>query len=228
MTNKIISLITVFLLLTHGMSNVALSQSSTKYSVLRYNGVETHILKSSGNNIDISMESSVKSLKTRISENKGIAGINASFYNMNNRKPCGLLIINGKIISKNVYNRPYIVVGEKSYISDSNVLVPQIKSAVGGGSYLLKNGRTYITNNHFSSQFVNSRVRRTCIGIDGNGSILMVVIKGASIKQASDIMKKLNCTDAMALDGGTSSQMYYNGKYIVSSNRRVPVILITR
>lgn len=225
MIKKIISLIMTLALVLF-ISN-PISSCENKYSSMIISRVRVHVLKADARNIKIIKEQGkIKYLRTVVKENNGWGAINASFYNMNNRRPCGLLIIDGKVISKNVYNRPYIVIGDKTYISDDKEINPDIKLAVGGGSYLLKNGNKYFTNNHFSKQFTNSVVRRTCIGINKEGKVLLVVIKGANIWKCAEIMKSLGCTDALSLDGGTSSQMYYGGKYIVASNRITPVVIV--
>ena len=222
MIKRIINLIMIFSLLTI----TPVSSCEAQYYSRCFNKTKVYILESSPEKINIIKEQGkIKSLKSISKENKSLGGINASFYNMKNRHSCGLLIVNGKLISKNIYNRPYIVIGEKTYISDSKEISPDVKLAVGGGNYLLKNGKRYITNNHFTNCFVKAKVRRTIIGINNKGKILLVVIMGADIYKASNIMLKLGAVDALALDGGTSSQMYYNGNYKVVSKRIVPVVI---
>jgi len=225
MIKKIISLIMTLALVLF-ISN-PISSCENRYNSTIINRVRVHVLRADAKNIKIIKEQGkIKYLRTVVKENNGWGAINASFYNMNNRRPCGLLIIEGKVISKNVYNRPYIVIGDKTYISDDKNISSDAKLAVGGGSYLLKDGKKYFTNNHFSKQFTNSVVRRTCIGINKEGKVLLVVIKGANIWRCANIMKSLGATDAISLDGGTSSQMYYEGKYIVASNRITPVVIV--
>ena len=60
---------------------------------------------------------------------------------------------------------------------------------------------------------------RTAIGQTLDGSILMLVIDGrqlhsigATMKDCQDILAAYGATNAAALDGGSSSIMYYNGE----------------
>ncbi|MBD2298335.1 phosphodiester glycosidase family protein [Nostoc sp. FACHB-190] len=62
---------------------------------------------------------------------------------------------------------------------------------------------------------------RTAVGITRDRSILLVMVaqkpsqpnnSGVSLSQLADLMKKLGASEAMNLDGGSSSSLYYNGK----------------
>lgn len=73
---------------------------------------------------------------------------------------------------------------------------------------------------------------RTAIGQKEDGTIVMVVIDGrqpsrsigATLKEVQDIMYDRGVVDAMAMDGGSSSSMYFNGENITipSSRNNVP------
>lgn len=62
---------------------------------------------------------------------------------------------------------------------------------------------------------------RTAIGQRADGAILLLVVDGrqvtslgASFSDLQDIMLKYGAVNASAMDGGTSTQMYYNGEVI--------------
>ena len=157
--------------------------------------------------------------------------MNLNFYNMNTNNPCGVLILDGKIISKNVYNRPYLIVFKdgSSRITTEDIKkldLNNVKYATGGGSYVFKDGKSFISSEHFTSSFLNANVRRSIIGIDNWGNLVIVAIRNANLYKASRILSKLNIKDAINMDGGTSTQMYYKNKYVFYSKRRVPVIII--
>lgn len=73
---------------------------------------------------------------------------------------------------------------------------------------------------------------RTAIGQKADGTIIMVVIDGrqpsrsigASIKEVQDIMYERGAINAMCMDGGSSSSMYFNGENITipSSRNNIP------
>lgn len=62
---------------------------------------------------------------------------------------------------------------------------------------------------------------RTAVGITRDGSVILVMVaqkpsqpnnSGISLVQLADLMKTLGASQAMNLDGGSSSSLYYNGK----------------
>ena len=91
-------------------------------------------------------------------------------------------------------------------------------------------------NNHFVKLIVNGEERkvdgkgsganpRTAIGQKADGTVLLLVTDGrgasghlgATPADLIKIMKKYGAVNAANLDGGSSSSMYYNGKYEMSS-----------
>lgn len=91
-------------------------------------------------------------------------------------------------------------------------------------------------NNHFVKLIVNGEVRelngqgsganpRTAIGQRADGSVLLLVTDGrgasghlgATASDLIDVMQKFGAVNAANLDGGSSSSMYYNGKYEMTS-----------
>ena len=72
---------------------------------------------------------------------------------------------------------------------------------------------------------------RTAIGQKADGSILLLVIDGrqthsigASMKEVQDLLYDRGAVNAMAMDGGSSAIMYFNGKNITtpSSANNIP------
>ncbi|MCI9279212.1 MAG: phosphodiester glycosidase family protein [Bacilli bacterium] len=91
-------------------------------------------------------------------------------------------------------------------------------------------------NNHFVKLIINGEERgvdgkgsganpRTAIGQRADGSVLLLVTDGrganghlgATAKDLIKIMKKYGAVNAANLDGGSSSSMYYNDKYEMTS-----------
>ncbi len=92
------------------------------------------------------------------------------------------------------------------------------------------------SNNHFVKLIINGEERglggkgsganpRTAIGQRADGSVLLLVTDGrganghlgATAKDLIKIMKQYGAVNAANLDGGSSSSMYYNDKYEMSS-----------
>lgn len=92
------------------------------------------------------------------------------------------------------------------------------------------------TNNHFVQLIINGNPRamngvgsglnpRTAIGQCADGSVLLLVTDGrgknghlgASAADLIDIMTQYGAVNAANLDGGSSTCMYYNGEYLMTS-----------
>lgn len=91
-------------------------------------------------------------------------------------------------------------------------------------------------NNHFVQLIINNETRevngmgsglnpRTAIGQRADGSVLMFVTDGrgksghlgASSADLIEVMQEFDAVNAANLDGGSSSCMYYDGEYLMSS-----------
>lgn len=123
----------------------------------------------------------------------------------------------------------------------------EIKHVIGGGPRLLKAGNIYISKNSekFKSDIAKSRAARTCVGISKEGTLIFATVDkckqsttsnksvGVTLEELAQIMKDLNCVDAMNLDGGSSSTMVLSSEVlnIPSSGSEIAVsngILITK
>ena len=105
--------------------------------------------------------------------------------------------------------------GEKVKLkTDINLNYNNIKTAIGGGTMLLKNGvETSIT------QSVSGKSQRTALGITADKKMLIVTVDGRKSpfigmdeKDMQAYMKALGAKDAMMLDGGGSTQLMADGK----------------
>ncbi len=106
-------------------------------------------------------------------------------------------------------------VGEKVKLNtDINLNYNNIKTAIGGGTMLLKNGvQTPIT------QSVSGKSQRTALGITADKHMLILTVDGRKSpfigmdeKDMQAYMLSLGAKDAMMLDGGGSTQMLADGK----------------
>lgn len=100
----------------------------------------------------------------------------------------------------------------------------QMKHAIGGGPYLVREGRPYIDMQaqHFSSKSLGYREPRSAVGITRDGKMLLVAVDGRqknvsvgmTLTELAYLMQKLGAVDAMNLDGGSSTQMAVYGRMI--------------
>lgn len=114
-----------------------------------------------------------------------------------------------------------------------NVLV-----AIGGAPTLVKNGKANITYNEEimwgSGVGLDNQDPRSAVGYTANNHVILFVAdgrqlnsNGVSLPELANIMISLGCIEAMNLDGGGSTQLAVQNKYInnPSEQRAVPSIL---
>lgn len=78
----------------------------------------------------------------------------------------------------------------------------------------------------FSDPHVLGRAPRTAVGLTAQNKLLMVVTRQSiSLYELAKLMRRLGCIDAINLDGGASTGMYYRGKVIVSPKRKLVNLL---
>lgn len=66
---------------------------------------------------------------------------------------------------------------------------------------------------------------RSLIGINKNNQLVLVTTSG-TMAQCANIMASLGCTEAFNLDGGASSALYANGKYLRNAGRQLNTVLL--
>jgi exopolysaccharide biosynthesis protein len=99
-----------------------------------------------------------------------------------------------------------------------------MKHAIGGGPWLVRNGKPYIDLHaqHFNSKSLGYREPRSAVGITADGKLLLVTVDGRqknvsvgmTLSELSFLMQKLGAVNAMNLDGGSSTQMSIYGKTV--------------
>ena len=100
-----------------------------------------------------------------------------------------------------------------------------------GGPVLIKDGQRM-------TGFVSGINPRTCIGQTADGTVLLLAIEGrmadslgATFEDLTDIMEEYGAINAVNMDGGSSSGMYYQGERITRScsvigDRPVPTAIL--
>ena len=163
-----------------------------------------------------------------VKDTGAIAGINGGgFYDPNGAGngafPDGLTVHNGEIVHNNVGNKSTdivaldkdgkLIVGQ---ITADDVKKKNIQEAVSFLPTLIQDGKR--------GEFQDSRwgvAPRTAIGQKADGTIILVVIDGrqltslgAKMSDLYNIFKDYDAINAANLDGGSSSELFYNGKVI--------------
>ena len=188
-----------------------------------------------------------KNLDEIVKEANAIGGINGGIYQSTLNKggyPMGLVVSDGKIVwNENSHNGYYLIGFDEDNVLKIISLVGKTKEEI---KTLVENEkiRDCVTfqeeangdNNHFVKLIINGEKRevkgagsganpRTAIGQRADGTVLMLVTDGrgsaghlgATAQDLIDIMSEYGAVNAANLDGGSSSTMYYQDKYLMTS-----------
>ena len=100
----------------------------------------------------------------------------------------------------------------------------RFEDAVAGVPIIVRNGKADIPweQEKAGKSFTESRHPRTAIGKTADGKILLVTVDGRrpgvsvgmSLAELADLMLSLGAVDALNLDGGGSTTMYYSGRVV--------------
>lgn len=106
-----------------------------------------------------------------------------------------------------------------------------VTEAVGCGPRLVIDGVPKVSpyGEGFSDpEALATRTIRSAVGITADDRILLVVVHRAGLDDIARIMAALGCRQAMNLDGGSSSGLWYRGRSILSPGRNLSnALLIT-
>ena len=159
----------------------------------------------------------------------------------NGGQPTGLVISNGQVLCKadksalrNVvvgFNEDDILIfGE---FSGAEAQERNMRDAVTFGPVLVANGQPVTVSG--SGSGLNPR---TAIGQRADGAVLMLVIDGrqansigASYADLINVMLDYEAVNAVNLDGGSSSMLYYDGEYlnngvVLTGSRKLPTAFV--
>ncbi len=140
--------------------------------------------------------------------------------------PVGLVMVDGKVLNGNqdttyhvtgiTYDYKLVVGNMTAAMAKENNIRDCVSISNSIGPFLVVNG-----NPQDVSGIGGGINPRTAIGQTADGSILLLAIDGrmanslgASFSDLQDIMLQYGAVNASTMDGGTSTQMYYDGEVI--------------
>ncbi|MGI6071528.1 MAG: phosphodiester glycosidase family protein [Lachnospiraceae bacterium] len=175
-------------------------------------------------------------------------GANNSFT----AQPLGAVITEGEIVyAEYGYDHVYHLAGftkEDKFIMGNITLNEAIEMGVRDaiycahltGPFLVMNGEPLISEVPDSSTYGSGKNPRTALGQRADGTVILVVVDGrqanslgATFEDMAYFMAEQGCVNAAAMDGGTSTQMVYEGEilnnpYSPTGPRRCPTSWLVR
>jgi exopolysaccharide biosynthesis protein len=103
-----------------------------------------------------------------------------------------------------------------------------VDEALEAGPLLVRSGRICLNpeaEGFSSAKILSLSGARSAVGRTADGRLLLATTSG-TVRQLAAVMKRLGAEDALNLDGGASSCLWYRGKYVVAPGRKISSALL--
>ncbi|MGC9317775.1 MAG: phosphodiester glycosidase family protein, partial [Armatimonadota bacterium] len=162
-----------------------------------------------------------------------VAAVTGTFFSKTTLLPVGDIVIDGRL-------EYFGGMGSAIALTPGNEVVFErlpygrrqdwgpFESVLACGPLLLAQGEVALAprHEHFEDPHVLGRASRTAVGLTPMNKLLMVVTREQiSLWELAKIMRSLGCIDAINLDGGSSTGMYYRGSVVVGPARSLVNVL---
>lgn len=105
----------------------------------------------------------------------------------------------------------------------------EFRGGIRGAVRLVSNGK--VNPNPKAQKFRDRRIwgkaSRTAVGLDKNGKLILVATKNSvTLSQLGKAMVSRGVVDAVSMDGGGSTCLYYRGKMVIGTSRGLSNMLV--
>lgn len=209
------------------------------------------IVTDTANHEDCDSNCPAQSLGEFVFENDGFAGVNATYFDTSAAKKNYYFfpvynselekLINedqlkywttGPIIAFDKQNNFYYFKDSREfkgveYFEDTHGV--ELQAALGNKPRLIEDGKNLLIDWELDDKQEKVKSWRTALAYQedgGKGKIFLVAARYATVPDLANILKAMKVDQALNLDGGYSTCMFYNDEYMIGPGRDVPNALI--
>ncbi|AYB43827.1 phosphodiester glycosidase family protein [Paenibacillus lautus] len=185
----------------------------------------------------------VEDLRSIAKRSNAVVAINGTFFDAYTsgayKAPYGYLVSKGNIFHKASGDNRTIFTYDSNNLAtmmpglDFNSVYETglMEGALQAGPRLLTNGK--VTLDVKKEGFKDPKIltgggARSALGITKDHKLILLTTGGATIPQLAEIMKQAGAYQAMNLDGGASSGLYYNGSYLTTPGRQISNAIVVK
>jgi|GEM_PF-1125296 len=226
---------------TVSLSQIAASQNVT-YSKQWVAGVPAHVVTVNLNSPNVHVSAAISKRGIGTSEGFGsmlsrlqpTAAITGTYFCTRSLRPVGHIVVDGQLIvpgqvgtgicftaDNRVHFRPVSAIRDNGWTSYS--------SLVCAGPTLIRDGKisTSLTSEGFRDPRLWRKNPRCAIGLTKWNRLLLVTVnRPIFLSHMSRVMKALGAVDAINLDGGGSTALYWNGRVLSHPTRRLTNLIV--
>ena len=239
---RVSSIIVSCFLLFAFVMRAAGDQSTVAYTKAWVRGVSAHVVTVDLNSPEVKVSPAVARRGVGTSEGFGsmlsrlrpTAAITGTFFCVRSLVPVGDIVIDGKLVNAGSVGTAVCFTSDNEVVF--NPAGPSSSAASGGhpavvcsGPRLVHDGVVYVDprSEGFRDRALFRRAARTALGITKNNKLLLVAVKRpVYLSKLAHIMRDLGAVNAVNLDGGSSTAMYYKGRVVSHPGRRMTNLLL--
>ncbi|HOK53642.1 MAG TPA: phosphodiester glycosidase family protein [Armatimonadota bacterium] len=216
--------------------------SSIAYQKRWAGGLPVHVVTVNLNDRDVRLSPMIprygighsETWSTMIARARPTAAITGTFFDTRSLYPTGDIVIDNNMVCRGVVgtaisispdNRVTFIPTKRGRICDWSAY----QHVLVGGPVIVWDGKVsvYPKAQGFTDPQLFAKRPRTAVGITKHGKLLMVAVtRSVYLSQIARSMKDLGAIKAVALDGGSSSALYYRGRSFVKPGRRLTNLLV--
>ncbi len=235
---------------------ITVNLGATPYTVhvLKFNlrDPRLSIITESANATDCADDCAARSLGDFILSHEAVAGINGSYFCPADYASCASksnyyfypvfnsrtrTMINqeqtkwpttGGMLAFDDQNTPYFYAAASQFGSPEQFQKEtgrSLQAAIGNDLLIVREGYNLINSANLDAKQNTSRVDRAAVGVRDNW-LHLVVAQKATVMNLADILVQMGMKNALNLDAGYSTALYYDGRYRLGPGRDIPNALL--
>lgn len=177
---------------------------------------------------------SSEGFKSMVNRLHPVAAITGTFFCTRSLQPTGDIVIEGKPMHRGSVGTGLCIMDdgrvEFQALKDGRASGWQgCRTVICGGPTLVRRGKVALApkSEGFRDPAVFRQKRRSAVGMTKSNKLLMVTVdKPVYLSDLAKLLIHLGAVDAVDLDGGSSTALYYRGKFISRPERSLTNLLV--
>jgi len=222
-------------------STCAVSAGPVSYQLRRFPAAPVHVISVDLTSNLVSIQPQLaggglgrsEPFRAMLRRTRPVAAITGAFFDTRSKYPVGDIAIGGRVVHHGCVGNGICVTeqGQVKFVRRSEGVATGWKgyqAVLCGGPTLLRDGRMAVwpSSEGFHDSGIAGKHRRTAAGLTADNHLLLVSCnKAVSLRRLAMMMQEMGCREAMTLDGGTSTALWYNGKLLSTPGRHLTNLL---
>ena len=208
------------------------------YEVRKVSGVWCHVVRIDLNTHNVKVTGVLsraigvlESAESLVNRAKPTVAISGTFHGTILKRPIGDVVIDGSpayrghfpsCLAVDWFNRAEIITPKWGKTVDWS----NYEFALGGLIRVMRGGKVAPEVGH-NTRHVLKPSSRAAVGITPQNKLIMIATRqNVTLSQVGGILKSLGAREAVCLDGGSSTSLYYRGKMLIRPSRQVTNLLV--